>query len=133
MPDFLAETTHIRQSEWKVAPLRARLTRPPGLDSARWCCRSYTTRIAEVQDFGKPTETALPPNSGYGFLWRLNSYWRFHERNGGVDLECRAISLTCDVPKGLGWIIDPIVRKSLVNTLEATRRALAGRVSWSTG
>jgi hypothetical protein len=44
-----------------------------GLDSARWCCRSYTTRIAEVQDFGKPTETSLPPDSGYGFLWRLNS------------------------------------------------------------
>jgi len=37
MPDFLAETTHIRQSEWKVAPLRARLTRPPGRDyGGRW-------------------------------------------------------------------------------------------------
>ena len=31
---------------------------------------------------------------------------------------------------GLGWIIDPIVRKlpqeSLIHTLEATRKALAG-------
>jgi hypothetical protein len=71
------------------------------------------------------------------FCGASTPYWRFHERNGGVDLECRAISRTRDVPKGLGWIIDPIVRKlprdSLVNTLEATRRALAGRVSLSTG
>ena len=43
--------------------------------------------------------------------------------------ECRAISLTRDVPKGLGWIIEPIIRKlpreTLVNTLESTRRGLA--------
>jgi hypothetical protein len=51
------------------------------------------------------------------------------ERDDGVDVECRAISLTRDVPRGLGWIIDPIVKKlpkeSLVSTLEATRKALS--------
>jgi hypothetical protein len=45
-----------------------------------------------------------------------------------VYIECRAISLTRDVPLGLGWIIEPIIQKlpkeSLINTLEATRRAL---------
>jgi hypothetical protein len=99
------------------------------LDATRWLCRSYTTRIAEVEDAGKPNEQALPPDTGYGFLWRLNSYWRFQERDGGVYVECRAISLTRDVPKGLGWIIDPIVRKlpreSLINTLRATCQALS--------
>jgi hypothetical protein len=99
------------------------------LDSRRWCCRSATTRISEVEDAGKPNETVLPPDTGYGFLWRLNSYWRFHQREGAVFVECRAISLTRDVPTGLGWVIDPIIRKlpreSLVNTLESTRRALA--------
>jgi hypothetical protein len=98
------------------------------LDSARWLCRSYTTRIAEVENAGSPKETVLPPDTGYGFLWRLNSYWRFQERDGGVYLECRAISLSRDVPFGLGWIIEPIVQKlpkeSLVNTLESTRQAL---------
>jgi hypothetical protein len=66
----------------------------------------------------------------YGFLWRLYSYWRFQERHGGVFIECRAISLTRDVPFGLGWIFEPIIQKlpkeSLINTLEATRRALQG-------
>jgi hypothetical protein len=98
------------------------------LDRKRWLLRSYTTRIAEVEDAGSPKERALPPDAGYGFLWRLYSYWRFQEREGGVYVECRAISLTRDVPFGLGWIIEPIIQKlpreSLINTLEATRQGL---------
>ena len=46
----------------------------------------------------------------------------------GSRAECRAISLTRDVPLGLGWAIEPIIQKlpkeSLINTLEATRQAL---------
>jgi hypothetical protein len=98
------------------------------LDRTRWICRSYTTRIAEVENAGNPGERALPPDTGHGFLWRLYSYWRFQERDGGVYVECRAISLTRDVPFGLGWAIEPIIQKlpkeSLINTLEATRQAL---------
>lgn len=99
------------------------------IDRDRWFCRSFTTRIAEVEDAGTPKEKVLPPDSGYGFLWRLFSYWKFDEKNGGVTIECRAISLTRDIPTGLGWIIEPIVRslpqESLIHTLEATRRALS--------
>jgi hypothetical protein len=73
----------------------------------------------------------LPPDTGYGFLWRLFSYWRFAEESKGVTIECRAISLTRDVPFGLGWVIEPIIkslpRESLINTLKATREALATR------
>ena len=40
-------------------------------------------------------------------------------------VECRAVSLTRDVPFGLGWVIEPIIQKlpkeSLINTLNATR------------
>jgi hypothetical protein len=106
------------------------------LDPARWCCRSYTTRIAEVEGAGKPEETVRPPETGYGFLWRLYSYWRFQERDSGVYVECRAISLTRDVPKALSWIIEPIVnklpRESLIATLEATRRPLSDEASRAT-
>ncbi|MFZ2086815.1 MAG: hypothetical protein WAU92_20170 [Candidatus Sulfotelmatobacter sp.] len=98
------------------------------LDRVRWVCRSYTTRISEVEYAGSPKERVLPPDTGSGFLWRLYSYWRFQEREGGAYVECRAISLTRDVPLGLGWIIEPIIQKlpkeSLINTLEATRQAL---------
>jgi hypothetical protein len=99
------------------------------LSHARWFCRSYTTRISEVEDAGKSNEKITPPDTGNGFLWRLDSYWRFEERDGGVYVETRVISLTRDVPAGLGWIIEPIIRKlprqSLINTLMATRQALS--------
>lgn len=98
------------------------------LDRARCNCRSHSTRIAEVQDAGKPSETVLPPDTGHGFLWRLYSYWKFQERDGGTLIECRAVSLTRDIPASLKWIIQPIIRNlpkdSLVNTLAATRHAL---------
>jgi hypothetical protein len=101
------------------------------VDRTRWTCRSYTTRIAEVENAGKQDERVLPPDTGYGFLWRLYSYWRFEQRDAGVVVECRAISLTRDVPFGLGWAIEPIIQKlpkeSLINTLEATRQALHAR------
>jgi hypothetical protein len=84
-----------------------------------------------VQEAGKPEEKVLPPDTGYGFLWRLYSYWRFQQRDAGVYVECRAISLTRDVPSKLGWAINPIIKKlpkeSLTNTLVATRRALQAR------
>jgi hypothetical protein len=98
------------------------------LDPERAGCSSHTTRTAEVDDAGKPTEKVQPPDSGYGFLWRLNTYWRFLARDGGVYLECRAISLTRDIPIAFRLIIDPIVRslpkEALIQTLKATRDAL---------
>jgi hypothetical protein len=101
------------------------------LSKPRWECRSRTTRITEVENPGTPPEKALAPDTGYGFLWRLHSYWRFEDRDGGVYVECRAISLTRDIPFGLGWAIEPIIqelpKESLSNTLEATRRALQTR------
>lgn len=106
------------------------------LDRVRWVCRSYTTRISEVEHAGTPEERVLPPDTGAGFLWRLHSYWRFEEREGGAYVECRAISLTRDVPLGLGWVIEPIIQKlpkeSLIHTLEATRQALLGRQTGTT-
>ena len=87
-----------------------------------------STKISEVSDAGKPGEHEQPPGTGHGFLWRLNSYWRFDERDGGTWVECEAISLTRDVPLGLGLIIEPIIRnlpkESLEHTLRSTRAAL---------
>ena len=101
------------------------------VDAKRARSRSYTTKIAEVENAGKPNEHELPPGSGHGFLWKLDSYWRFEERDGGVFIECQAVSLSRDVPAGLGWLIEPIIRnlprESLANTLAGTRRALTGR------
>jgi hypothetical protein len=103
-------------------------TRP---ERSRCYGRSYSTRIAELDNAGEKDERELAPGKGHGFLWRLNSFWRYEERDGGVYVECEAISLTRDVPTGLGWLINPIIRNlprdSLVNTLRATREATLTR------
>jgi hypothetical protein len=98
------------------------------IDAKTWRSVSRTTKIAEVENPGKPDEREKPPGTGEGFLWRLNSYWRFLERDGGVWVECQAVSLTRDIPTGLGWLVDPIIRnlpkESLENTLRSTRAAM---------
>ena len=90
--------------------------------------KSYTTRIVEVEKAGTPAERVLPPSASHGYLWRLDTYWRFEEQDNGVYIECEAISLTRNVPTGLGWLFEPIIRdlpgQSLERTLTATRKAL---------
>jgi len=101
------------------------------IDATRWRSISRSTKIAEVEDAGKPNEREKRPGEGEGFLWKLNSYWRFQERDGGTWVECQAVSLTRNVPTGLGWIVEPIIRdlpkESLSNTLRATRTAALAR------
>jgi len=93
---------------------------------------SRSTRIAEVEDAGKPNESEKPVGNDSGFMWRLNSYWRFQQRDGGVYVQLEAISLTRDIPAGLGWLISPFIssipKESLVFTLTHTREALLSRV-----
>jgi len=95
----------------------------------RWRSVSKTSGIREVEDAGKPQERVLPAGTGNGFLWKLYTYWRFEERDGGTWIECDAVSLTRSVPTGLGWLIEPIIRNlpkdSLENTLKGSRAALA--------
>jgi hypothetical protein len=99
------------------------------LDANRCHSRSYSTRIAEVEHYGKPDQRELPVGRDRGFLWRVYCYWRFLERDGGVYLECEAISLTRGIPTGVGWLVEPVARgvprSSLVNALASTRAALA--------
>ncbi len=93
--------------------------------------RSYTTRIAEVVDPGEPTEKEKPVGNDGGFLWRLYSYWRFEEKDGGVYVQCEALSLTRSVPLLLRPLINPLVtglpRESLRSALSNTRTALQKR------
>ena len=101
-------------------------------DATHAISRSYSTRIAEVEDAGEPQEREVPVGDDHGLLWRLYSYWRFFQSEDGVYVECRAISLTRSVPRGLGWLVQPFLETvpedSLRFTLEATRNAVTGRV-----
>lgn len=97
-----------------------------GTDRVSSAIRS--TRIAEIEDAGTPGEHELPVGHDRGFLWRLNSYWRFLERDGGTYIECETLTLTRGIPTGLGWLIGPFVnsipRETVALMLNATRKAL---------
>ena len=67
-------------------------------DPHRMYVVSRSTRIAEVKDPDHPDAVNQPVGDDTGFLWRLNSYWRFEEADGGVYAERQAISLSRDVP-----------------------------------
>jgi hypothetical protein len=105
------------------------------LNPTRAVSQSRSTRIEEIQNAGQSNEQKLAPSSDHGFLWRLNSYWRFEQANGGVFIQCEAISLSRDVPEGLGWAVKPFIeqipRESLRFTLQAARAALLKKGSTS--
>jgi len=98
----------------------------PAADRAHSRIRS--TRVSEIGDAGTPQEKPKAPGDENGFMWNLNTYWRFLERDGGTYIQCESITLTRDVPFALAWIIRPIVtqmpKESLTFTLAKARAAL---------
>jgi hypothetical protein len=99
------------------------------LDAQHGYCLSTSTRIAEIDLPGTVKERELTSGEEHGFLWRLNSYWSYEERDGGLYMQVEAVSLTRAVPRGLGWAIGPYVdsipRESLEFTLQAMRTAVS--------
>ena len=97
------------------------------LGAGRLAVVSRSTRIAEVKDPGQPDGDEEPVGNDDGFLWALNSYWRFEEADGGVYAECEAISLSRDVPLGLAWMIGKFLehfpKDSMENTLAGVKKA----------
>jgi hypothetical protein len=95
--------------------------------------RSSAVRIAEVENPGKSNEREKPPGDDGGFLWRMETWWRMEERDGGVYVQSEVVSLTRDIPLVLSWMIKPFVtsipKETLTATLEATRRAVRARMA----
>jgi hypothetical protein len=101
-------------------------------DAGRAHSRSSAVRIAEVENAGKKDEREKTPGDDGGFLWRMETWWRMEERDGGVYVQSEAASLTRDIPLGLGWMIKPFVtdipKETLTFTLEATRKTVEARL-----
>jgi hypothetical protein len=87
--------------------------------------RSVATRIAEIENPDTPRERERPVGNDRGFLWRLNSYWRYRQVEGGVIVECESLTLSRGLPPLVAPVIRPLIdgvaRESLRRTLEALR------------
>ncbi len=97
---------------------------------AREHSRSSAVHVAEVENAGKAKEREKPPGDDGGYLWRMETWWRMEERDGGVYVQSEVVSLTRDIPTSLGWLIGPFVnsipKETLTFTLGATRKAVEG-------
>jgi hypothetical protein len=90
--------------------------------------RSTAIRIAQVENPGETTEKEKTPGQDDGFLWKMETWWRMEERDGGVYVQNEAVTLTRDIPTGLGWLVEPFItnipKETLQFTLLATRKAV---------
>jgi hypothetical protein len=98
------------------------------LDATKAWSRSWTTRVQQVDHPGESNESLEPAGHDDGFLWAMDTYWRFEQKDGGTYVESQSVLLTRDIPTGLGWMIGPFVtsvpRESLTFLLAATRSAI---------
>jgi hypothetical protein len=107
------------------------------VDAHRWYGVSYSTRVQEIENFGRAGQRKLPPDTGSGLIWRLQSFSRFEERDGGVYVEMEAIALSREIPFSVRWMVEPIVRKvsrsSLLTSLHQTSEAVRSMVAKGDG
>ena len=96
--------------------------------SGRFQTVSKSTRIAEVENPDSPNEHEKPVGNDHGYMWRLYTYWRIEEKDGGVYVQNESVSLSRTVPALLAFIVNPLVksipRNVLVHLLIDTRNAV---------
>jgi len=90
---------------------------------------SISTKIVEIENAGTPRERALPEGNDHGYMWRLNSYWRYKQLGDGVLVQIESVTLSRDLPAIVGPLIRPIVnstaRESMTRTLQSVRARFA--------
>jgi hypothetical protein len=89
---------------------------------------SVISRIREVAQFGTRAQHTLSEDEGQGLIWRLASFTRLEEADGGVYAEVEALALSRDIPAAFRLIVTPIVRRvsrdSLSTSLNQTKVAI---------
>ena len=99
------------------------------LDARHGFSTSRSSGISEI-DGRCGAERFMSPREDHGFLWRLNSYWSYEERDGGLYMQIESVSLTRSAPAGLGWALGPMstaFRASRWNSLWGRPATRCGR------
>jgi hypothetical protein len=94
------------------------------LDAEHGWSTSQSTRIEEIGADGQPVSM----DAEYGFLWRLDTWWSYEQRDGGLYVQMETVSLTRSVPAGLGWVVGPLIENIPRDSLEFTLRAACAAV-----
>jgi hypothetical protein len=138
-PDFDLYTLIIRQN---VLTMKAGLDGDyrsdyHRLDDSHGYSITQSGRLQEISGFGSEDQKEFAPGTGAGFIWRIYSSAKYEAADGGVYLEFEATALSRPIPRGLSWLVNPIVertsRSALITTLRQTRDAQDGNESLSSG
>lgn len=98
------------------------------VDASRGYSRSISTRIQQVEDAGTPQEHLDPVGHDSGYLWRIDSFWRYEQHGNGVIIEWESIALSRPIPFLIAWFVKPLIRsiarETVQNMLTATQKAV---------
>jgi len=97
-------------------------------DDKAWS-RSTATKIAELEDPQTPDEREKPQGNDRGFLWRLNSYWRYQQVDGGVIVELESMTLSRSIPAVFRVLVNPIINKVAHESMERTLASMRTRLT----
>ena len=97
-------------------------------DTRRASSSSIATKIAELEDAGTLEEREKPIGIDRGFLWRLSSYWRYEEVDGGVIVECESITLSRSIPSVVRWMVTPMINSAARESMERTLTSMKTRL-----
>jgi hypothetical protein len=92
---------------------------------------SIATKIAELERIPGGGEREKSPGNDRGFLWRMNSYWRYQQTSGGVIVECESITLSRSIPPFLAYLVRPIVHKVARESMQRTLQSMRTRMTRS--
>jgi len=90
------------------------------LTPAHTFTRSVAANFFEVSSPGSASETRTAADTIASYLWRLNTYCSFEQRNEGTYEQCESISLTRGIPYLLGPVVRPFASSIPKETLEQT-------------
>ena len=97
-------------------------------DDNKHSSSSVAIKIAEVERINGGAEREKPEGNDNGFLWRMNSYWRYQKVSGGVIVECETITLSRSIPFLLEGLARPIINNVAGESMERTLRELRERL-----
>ena len=89
---------------------------------------STATKISEIERLNGTTEREKPEGQDRGFLWRMNSYWRYQQVPGGVIVECESMTLSRSIPSFLEFMVRPIINKVARESMNRTLQSMKARI-----
>ncbi len=129
-PDFLRIYLKLQRSKFVTVVYNTEHSvRVQRFGPGRAMSTSVATRIAELDMPNSSREHEMPEGHDHGFLWRLTSYWRYEQVDGGVIVECESISLSRSVPSILEWFIRPLIDSTARESMHRTLGGMRDRMS----